>query len=408
MRIQHHKHHHAHNDRASTLNIRRELLRKELEAVHLQMSKIGSYIQRLRKSLGLTQGKLAETLSVSPQAVSNWERGDSLPDASQWIPLSQALGTSVELLLYGGELPEDAADEPAKPADPVPPPPAPKPVKPEIVEPDDDEEEDEEEEDEEEEDEEEEDEEEENEEEEDEEEDDEDEDDDKNDAKDPWTQVIELAPFISRETLDVLARKACEGERPDWDKLHRLAPFLSRESLREMARFVFMSKNPDWKALRKIAPFLGKDALSEIIESFSDKKNIDPHELVKLAPFLNRNELGRLLQIATRGEVPDMRLLRKLAPFLPRHVIDDYVMHAVESKPWQPKDEPRGERDRRGPWQFNWQWPDDASETLESVQREVTDAIRQGLTIGASGVQTARDAIRDALNNLFPDEGENK
>jgi transcriptional regulator with XRE-family HTH domain len=365
-----------------------------LEAVHLQMSKIGSYIQRLRKSLGLTQGKLAEALSVSPQAVSNWERGDSLPDASQWIPLSQALGTSVELLLYGGELPEDASDEAVKSEETAPPPPAPA-----VNEPDDDEEEEEEEDEDEEED----------EEEEDEEDEDDEEDDDECeelDDSDPWSQVIALAPFISSATLDMLARKACESEHPDWDKLNRLMPFLSRDTLREMTRLAFMGKSPDWRALRKLAPFLGKDALSEVIESLPDKSRIDPHELVKLAPFLNRNELGRLLKMATRGEVPDMRLLRKLAPFLPRSIVDDYVIHAVEHKPWQPKDDPRDDPSRRAPWQANWQWTDEAAETLENVQREVTNAIRQGLNIGASGVQTAKDAIRGALNNLFPDEDE--
>ena len=41
---------------------------------------IGKHITLLRKERGLTQEKLAEVLSVSPQAVSKWENGHSLPE----------------------------------------------------------------------------------------------------------------------------------------------------------------------------------------------------------------------------------------------------------------------------------------------------------------------------------------
>ena len=38
---------------------------------------IGRYIQKMRKSAGMTQKELAERLNVSFQAVSKWENGDS-------------------------------------------------------------------------------------------------------------------------------------------------------------------------------------------------------------------------------------------------------------------------------------------------------------------------------------------
>ena len=38
---------------------------------------IGYNIKRIRLSRGLTQREMAERLSVSPQAVSKWERGVS-------------------------------------------------------------------------------------------------------------------------------------------------------------------------------------------------------------------------------------------------------------------------------------------------------------------------------------------
>ena len=39
---------------------------------------IGNKIRELRKKKGITQEGLASVLSVSPQAISKWESGDSL------------------------------------------------------------------------------------------------------------------------------------------------------------------------------------------------------------------------------------------------------------------------------------------------------------------------------------------
>lgn len=46
----------------------------------MNMQKIGKYIARLRKDKGWTQQQLAEQLDVTPQAVSKWECGESVPD----------------------------------------------------------------------------------------------------------------------------------------------------------------------------------------------------------------------------------------------------------------------------------------------------------------------------------------
>lgn len=61
--------------------------------------KLGGYIQFLRKSQGMTQSMLAELLGVSPQAVSNWERGESMPDIALLAAIARALGTTVDRML---------------------------------------------------------------------------------------------------------------------------------------------------------------------------------------------------------------------------------------------------------------------------------------------------------------------
>ncbi|MBO4681895.1 MAG: helix-turn-helix transcriptional regulator, partial [Clostridiales bacterium] len=44
--------------------------------------KIGRFIAECRKAKGLTQAALAEKLGITDRAVSKWETGKSLPDAS--------------------------------------------------------------------------------------------------------------------------------------------------------------------------------------------------------------------------------------------------------------------------------------------------------------------------------------
>ena len=63
--------------------------------------KIGRFIAECRKAKGLTQAKLAEQLDITDRAVSKWETGKSLPDASLMLPLCDILGISVNELLSG-------------------------------------------------------------------------------------------------------------------------------------------------------------------------------------------------------------------------------------------------------------------------------------------------------------------
>ena len=45
-------------------------------------------IKTLRRDSGLTQERLAEILSISPQAVSRWETGVAMPDISLIPPIA--------------------------------------------------------------------------------------------------------------------------------------------------------------------------------------------------------------------------------------------------------------------------------------------------------------------------------
>jgi len=65
--------------------------------------KIGARIAELRKAKDMTQMELADLMLVSFQAVSNWERGNTMPDIAKLADLTRILGISIEELLGSEE-----------------------------------------------------------------------------------------------------------------------------------------------------------------------------------------------------------------------------------------------------------------------------------------------------------------
>ena len=62
---------------------------------------IGERITELRKSQNLSQGQLADALSITRQAVSKWENDLAVPDALKMILLADILDTDIEYLSTG-------------------------------------------------------------------------------------------------------------------------------------------------------------------------------------------------------------------------------------------------------------------------------------------------------------------
>ena len=63
--------------------------------------KTGKFIAQQRKANNLTQMQLAEKLGITDRAVSKWETGKSMPDASIMLELSRILKITVNDLLSG-------------------------------------------------------------------------------------------------------------------------------------------------------------------------------------------------------------------------------------------------------------------------------------------------------------------
>ncbi len=315
--------------------------------------KVGRIISQKRKEHNMTQMQLADALGISFQAVSNWERGNSMPDISKLPELAELFGCSIEELLGGGasagnveklakgkgqglslgEIAEvapvltpevlDEAVESARRGD-----------TPSVAcgdsslqegaegeSDDEDFDEDIDEEDE--------------------------EGEDEEDEEEPrrfhafWKRTGRGARAHIRDgkTVYILGAEKSGEKRKDKAKSKRLkelvmlAPFLSSERLRELVEEL-RGEGYTVSELVPLAPFLSEEELDALAELAA----ADDGELAALAPFLSQETLKKL---AERSGVKSGQLIA-LAPFLSEEALEELVMGALE----------RGERIPRGLYPF--------------------------------------------------------
>lgn len=66
-----------------------------------QIKRIGTNIRFYREKKGMTQRELADSIMVSFQAISAWERGLSIPDLENVVRIAEFFGITVDALLTG-------------------------------------------------------------------------------------------------------------------------------------------------------------------------------------------------------------------------------------------------------------------------------------------------------------------
>lgn len=245
------------------------------------MKNVGFKISELRKAKNMTQMELADKMDISFQAVSNWERGNSMPDISKLPELALLLGTTVdEVLGEGAELIDSALNSnidgyldnntvtPKQLAD-IAPVLKPKQIDRIVM----------------------------------------------RSSINELDDIERLLPFISRDVIDELARKAFE----DGKNIAELAPYVSREVIAEFAEIRYEKQGVT--ALEDIIPFISKDQLQKIAEDEYAHRGLRNFE--RIAPFLNREFLSGLAQEAIQRE--GIRAISGIAPFLDRDMLSKFV-----------------------------------------------------------------------------------
>ncbi|WP_421196681.1 LexA family protein [Aeromonas enteropelogenes] len=73
------------------------------------MESVGDRIRRLRKSLGLTQVKLAQMLGIKAPSVVQWESDKTNLSGENLLNAAKLFGVTPDYILYGGEIEQSAA-----------------------------------------------------------------------------------------------------------------------------------------------------------------------------------------------------------------------------------------------------------------------------------------------------------
>jgi transcriptional regulator with XRE-family HTH domain len=241
---------------------------------------IGRRISRLRKERDMTQPALADVMGVSFQAVSNWERGASMPDIGKLPELAQALGVSVDELLgggRGGELIRSVIDGSEETF-----------VKNERI---------------------------------------------------TLSEAGEAAPLLKPKQVTRIVRAIDEGKDQrdatadressnsteqniiDLESLVAIAPFLDEDYLDELAGR--LAPNIGLGKLASLAPFVSEDALGKLaLASINTGGTLG--ELAAIAPFLDEGDLGKIaLSCVENGG--SISQLASIAPFLDEDDLDCIV-----------------------------------------------------------------------------------
>lgn len=256
------------------------------------MNDIGKKIARLRKGKNITQMELADKIGVSFQAVSNWERGETMPDISKLPELALIFGTSIDDILNNEKgthiiqsIIEDKAEEYMKEnkisAEEI------SNVAPILKA-------------------------------------------DQNDkliesfqGKITIDEVLELAPFMSDEAVDKYARKTFNSY--GMDGLIRLAPFMSEEAIDECAEKAFKSQGLD--ALLKMAPFIESETIDKYVWTAYEKEGIT-RSLVHMCPFIEEDTLSKIAIDALSKN--GFKAIKPLLPFIDEEDIDEFVRRKTE------------------------------------------------------------------------------
>lgn len=248
---------------------------------------IAKKIKQARIDKNMTQMNLADEMGVSYQAVSNWERGNSMPDISKLEDLCRVLDLTVNQL-PGMEERTTAAvskvmqaeeltvEELAEVAPVLPP----ETVKEETKKA-------------------------------------------RKKKKLDLSRIADMAPFLDEEYLDELIE---ESELDDLDGLEDLAPFLSKATLEKI---VDRASADDFDAVEGIAPFLGKETLEKLVNRCAEAGEVD--QITELAPFVSREALDRLVDAILAGKLPKIGFddLEDLYPFLGKDALRKLAKHLM-------------------------------------------------------------------------------
>lgn len=228
--------------------------------------KVGKKIAGFRKGNNMTQMELADNLGVSYQAVSNWERGNSMPDISKLPEICSLLGCSIDELLdnENNGLIKHVVQGDAKEY-----------IKEERV---------------------------------------------------TFHQLAEAAPVLKPQQTQSLLETILEEQENTITikELISIAPFVSEEYLLQWVTKVDAGENIE--ELAGLAPFLSEEMLDMLIKKLEGE--IEVGKIAGLAPFIRKESLNYLVMKCLHND--RINDITSLAPFLNEETLENIIVYAIE------------------------------------------------------------------------------
>jgi len=230
------------------------------------MGNIGLKIANMRKNTELTQMELADRLNISYQAVSSWERGQTMPDISKLHELSEIFGVSIDEILdnkRGAQIVEAVTLDKLPEEIPT------------------------------------------------------------------ITELAEVGPILSVKQIDKVAEDVMNelGSDIDMREIQKIAPFVSAGFIDEVAK-KFTANFGNLKELGPIAPFMSTEAMDRIAQDIIEKSG-DLSDLSPIAPFVSSGMIDEIAKTAVE-KTENLKDLAPIAPFMSTGTIDGLAKAVVE------------------------------------------------------------------------------
>lgn len=245
------------------------------------METIGLKISELRKNKDMTQMELADRMNISFQAVSSWERGNSMPDIAKLPELAQIFDVTIDdLLKESSALIRNAANEnleeylnsnevSVKELEQAAPILKPKQIKKVIS----------------------------------------------HMQIQSLQEIDDILPFIEKDVLNKLVIRAVEKE--DYFGLESIAPFIEQSIVDGIAiKMVSEDKN-----ICEIAPFISQPILIDCVKKIYKKHGL--RALEDIAVFLPQEYLVEIAK--EEYETYGLRNFEAIAPFLDKKMLSEFI-----------------------------------------------------------------------------------
>lgn len=220
-------------------------------------NKVANNIKNARTKLNMTQMNLADEMGVSYQAVSNWERGNSMPDISKLPELCKILNISFQELV-GERIPETATVERLL----------------------------------------------------------------QDEAADvSLEEMAQIGQLVKPNVMENKVQETIEkGRKISFSVLVSLAPFMDKEYLGKLAE---TTADIDLRKLCRLAPFLKKETLDVIIDKAIQADNMEINKIVALAPFLSKSTIQKIAAYFLAHN--QAKKLVALAPFMGKEMLSSQL-----------------------------------------------------------------------------------